>query len=138
MTHIRAKLTVAAVLLLAAAGYLAVAGIQSGFVYYLDVDDYVQQQRYHDQRVRLRGTVGENDVQVNPGLLKARFELVGQAQQLAVNYQGAIPHSFEPGSEVVIEGSLSDGGVFEADVMMTKCASKYQAEEHAKTLEAER
>jgi cytochrome c-type biogenesis protein CcmE len=33
---------------------------------------------------------------------------------------------FGPGKNVVVEGRRDPAGVFQADVLMTKCASKYE------------
>ena len=134
MSHSRIKLTLAVTGILAAACYLAIAGLKEGWVYYLDVDDFVAESAQHDQRVRLCGRVAETGVEADRAGLTARFDLLGKTQRVTVDYRGVIPDRFEPGVDVVIEGRLS-GGVFEADVMITKCASKYQAEEHAKRLE---
>ena len=135
MAHIRTKLSIAGVVLACAVGYLAFAGIKKGWVYYLDVDAFVQDAAYQHERVRLHGKVAEDKFETNPGLLTARFGLLGGAERLTVSYQGAVPPTFKTGVEVVVEGKLDDAGVFRADVLMTKCASKYQAEEHAARLE---
>lgn len=136
MNHSRIKLTLAVTGILVAVGYLAAAGLKEGWVYYLEVDDFLTKSAYHDDRVRLCGRVAETGVEVDRTSLVARFDLRGKTQHIAVDYRGVVPDRFEPGADVVIEGRLGAGGVFEADVMMTKCASKYQAEEHAKRLEA--
>ena len=52
-----------------------------------------------------------------------------------MHYPGVVPDLFKAGCDVVIEGKLDSAGVFQSDSMMTKCSSKYQAEEHAKRLE---
>ena len=42
-------------------------------------------------------------------------------------YSGAVPDTFKPGVEVIVEGGLdASGGVFNATTLMTKCPSKYQ------------
>jgi cytochrome c-type biogenesis protein CcmE len=133
MQHARIKLTVAAIALVAAVAYLAVAGAKDGWVYYLDVDAYLNEPTYHEQRVRLAGRVADEGVLTN--LLGAEFELLGPQERVPVMYKGVLPDLFKPGCDVVIEGKLGEAGVFQADKMMTKCASKYQAQEHAKRLE---
>jgi cytochrome c-type biogenesis protein CcmE len=44
-----------------------------------------------------------------------------------VRYQGLTPDNFEEDREVVVEGRLGPAGVFQADTLMTRCESKYQA-----------
>ncbi len=135
MTHVRIKMLIAGLVLIASVGYLAVAGVKSGWVYYLPVDSFVQGPDYQARRVRLYGLVSAENLEVFPARLTARFDLQGDNHRLPINYQGVVPDTFKPGVEVMVEGKLDDAGVFQADVLMTKCASKYQSEEHAKRLE---
>lgn len=126
MAHIRTKLIVAGVVLATALGYLAFAGVKKGWVYYVEVDQFLAELDQHrGQRVRLTGVPAAEGFTANPGLLSARFTLEGKTQRLAVAYRGAIPDMFKPGAKVVVEGRLDDAGVFQADVLLTKCASKY-------------
>lgn len=128
MKHARTKLIVAALVLLAAVSYLAVAGIKKGWVYHMPVEAYVVDAQFHDQRVRLAGRVADENLTVNPGLMTASFTIEGQGAQLPVAYRGVIPDLFKGGCDVVVEGRQDAQGVFQADVMMTKCASKYDAD----------
>lgn len=135
MSHARTKLVLAAVAIFAAVGYLAYAGVRSGWVYYAEVDEFLAHAEYHTQRVRLCGLADEQVFDARPADLSAAFDLRGATQRIPVVYRGVVPATFEPGCEVVLEGKLDADGVFQADFMMTKCASKYQAEDHAKRLE---
>jgi cytochrome c-type biogenesis protein CcmE len=51
---------------------------------------------------------------------------MGKTRKLTVNYRGSIPDQFAVGRNVVVEGCLDKSGTFQADVLMTKCASKYE------------
>ncbi len=135
MRHATPKLIIAATVLVAAVALLGYAGVQRGWVYYMDLDAFLAETRYHDQRVRLNGLVAEVGADIQPAQLIARFDLTCDAGKLPVVYRGVVPPMFKPGSQVVVEGKLDDAGSFQADVLMTKCASKYQADEHDKTLE---
>lgn len=127
MTSIGKKLIVAGIVLAGAVGYLAYAGVKSGWVYFLQVDEFTVNTQYHGQRVRLHGKAAEEGFASNPGTLTAAFNLTGKTAKLPVAYRGAIPEMFKAGSDVVVEGKLDQAGVFKADVLMTKCASKYEA-----------
>ncbi len=135
MTHVRIKMLVAGLVLLASVSYLAVAGVKSGWVYYLHVDDFVQDDSYQGRRVRLFGLVDEQNIDSQPAMLTATFDLRGESNSITVYYEGVVPDTFKPGGEVMVEGKLDEEGVFQADTLMTKCASKYQSEEHAKRVE---
>lgn len=137
MTHIRIKLVIAAAALTASVSYLLFAGVKSGWVYFLEVDAFIAQERYHSQRVRLSGLVAEEDVTVDSANLLARFPLLGQTQRLNVEYRGVVPDTFKSGVEVILEGRLDDHGIFQANVLLTKCASKYHEEDQVKDAPAD-
>jgi len=124
MTSVHRKFLIAGGVLLAAVAYLAYAGMRKGWVYYVPVDQFVADARLHGQRVRLMGRVSGDNLQVDGGAMTAQFDLLGPARKVRVKYRGVIPDLFKAGADVVVEGRLRDG-VFEADVLMTKCASKY-------------
>jgi len=132
MNSIKLKLTVGAFVLLLAVSYLAIAGVKKGWVYFMPLDQYVADPTYQSRRVRLNGNVGEDQLQIDRAGLLAVFNLKGQSQQIRVEYHGMIPDMFRAHHEVVVEGQLGTDNVFHADMLMTKCASKYQAEGHPK------
>lgn len=130
MTSVHRKFIFAGAIMIAAVAYLAYAGMRKGWVYYVPVDQFIADNRLHGQRVRLMGTVSDANLQVNAGALTASFDLRGAAGAVRVAYRGAIPDMFKAGADVVVEGRLR-GGVFEADLLLTKCASKYD-ESHSR------
>jgi cytochrome c-type biogenesis protein CcmE len=137
MKSMRIKLAVAGVVLVGAFAYLAFAGMQKGWVYFVGVDQYLADPQYAQQRVRLHGRVASDGFDASRSGLTAKFNLAsptGGTRMLAVVYRGAIPDLFEAGRDVVIEGKRdATTGVFQADVLMTKCASKYEpGSPHAK------
>lgn len=126
MTHVKAKLTFAAAALSLCVGYLVFAGVKSGWVYYMDVDQFMAGGEYTDVAVRLCGKAADDgEVRIDSAALTAAFNLAGKTHLVPVVYRGVVPDNFEPGVEVVVEGKLGSDGVFHATVLMTKCASKY-------------
>lgn len=126
-----AKFIAGGIVLLSAVGYLAYAGMKEGWTaYHVTVDEYVKDAKYHGQRVRLVGKAAEEGLESHPGLMKAQFNLVGTTEKVPVVYKGVIPDLFKADVEVVVEGRRDASGVFQADVLMTKCASKYESKEH--------
>jgi cytochrome c-type biogenesis protein CcmE len=130
MTSIRVKLAIAGVILAAAFSYLAAAGMQKGWVYFVSVDQYLADPQYAHQRVRLHGKVSADGLTSDKAALNATFNLTAPiaegGRSLQVNYRGPIPDLFAAGRDVVVEGKRDAAGVFQADVLMTKCASKYE------------
>lgn len=50
---------------------------------------------------------------------------------MPVVYSGTVPDIFQPGIEVVVEGRLSQDGVFHASTLLTKCPSRFIAKSPA-------
>ena len=124
MTTIQKKLLVAGIALVGAVSYLAVAGMKSGWVYFMEVDQYLSDAQYRTQRVRLHGKVSNDSF--NVASIDASFVMLGKSRSIPVAYHGVIPDMFQRGREVVVEGKVDPSGTFKADVLMTKCASKYE------------
>lgn len=128
MTHARLKLSLAGVVFAGALAYLSFAGMQKGWTTYtLGVDTYLSKSEVQNQRVRLCGKVSAEKFDVRKSQLVANFVLLGDKEKLSVAYRGAVPDLFKAGGEVLVEGKRDAAGVFQADLMMTKCASKYEA-----------
>lgn len=124
MTTIQKKLLVAGIALVGGVSYLAFAGMKSGWVYFMEVDQFLVDRQSQSQRVRLHGKVGPDEF--NVAGLDARFVLLGKTRSLPVTYHGVIPDLFQRGRDVVAEGKLDSSGTFKAEIIMTKCASKYE------------
>lgn len=134
MTRIRTKLIIALLAITAAVAYLVQAGVRAGWVYSMEADVFLEKTEMHDRRVRLSGAVSWENVEANPAMLYAKFDLVNNGKSIPVMYRGAVPDMFKPGHDVVLEGRLDDQGIFQADVLLTKCASKYdEASPHSET-----
>jgi cytochrome c-type biogenesis protein CcmE len=133
MAHTRSKILLAALVLIGAMAYLTFAGMKSGWVYFVTVDQFTSDNTLANQRVRLHGKVAAEGFSASSGTLTAKFVLLGQTRKVDVVYRGAIPDMFKVGGDVVVEGRRDSANIFEADVLMTKCASKYEAgSPHAK------
>ena len=118
-------------LFLLGVGYLMYSGITENSVYFLNVSEALAVQQEKLTSVRLFGTVAERDLAPLEGSLGVRFRLEdkdNKAQSIVVQYKGAVPDTFKPGAEVIVEGAMGNGGAFNAKTLMTKCPSKYQKE----------
>ena len=125
MRSARLKLVFGVAAVGAAMVYLGITGARNGWVYYLSVDDYAARAETHGARSRVHGIVGPGAV-VDPVGFTAQFDLRGQSRVIRVEYRGAVPDLFAEGREVVVEGTTDDRGTFLADVLLTKCGSKYE------------
>ena len=125
MTRTRIKLALGGLAIASAVVYLGVAATRSSWVYYLDVDHFVLEGVPDGTRVRLHGAVAPEGFAVSAADMVARFDLAGEHSRVRVEYRGAVPSLLAPGREVVVEGAAA-GGDFRADVLLTKCGSKYE------------
>lgn len=77
--------------------------------------------------VQVNGTLADPaNTSTSEGVL--HFQLKDpEGEVLAVAYEGVKPANFEQATSVVAIGRFHDG-VFEADQLLVKCPSKYQAE----------
>ncbi len=83
--------------------------------------------QWTQHRLRLGGLVEDGSISYSGDRLNVDFIIKQDQAQLPVHYRGLTPDMFADGAEVIIEGRL-EGEVFMADNLMTKCASRYEAE----------
>jgi len=121
----------ALVLFLSGVGYLMYSGLTENSLYFLNVSEALAAPQEKLTAVRLFGTVAERDLTPLNDSLGVRFRLEdknNKNQTIVVHYKGAVPDTFKPGAEVIVEGGMEHGGAFNAKTLMTKCPSKYLKE----------
>ncbi len=127
---------VALLLFLSGAGYLVYSGLSENSVYFLNVSEALAADSSKLKAARLFGTVSADDI-INategPGVDFRLVDAENTQKTLMVRYRGAVPDTFKAGAEVIIEGGLTQDGVFAAKTLMTKCPSKYEKENRTKT-----
>jgi cytochrome c-type biogenesis protein CcmE len=115
--------------ILIAIAYFAFAGYQEGKAYYSTIEELNSMgDAAKGRRLRVAGIV-------QPGSIEragkdVSFTLTQDAEHtLAVHYSGSqpVPDTFKGGAEAVVEGECRSDGVFAADHIQAKCASKYEA-----------
>ena len=109
-------------------GYFVYEAMQSSWSYYYSVDDFAASETaMQGHSFRLAGRVKPGTVARNLETVSLQFTLAGAQAELPVRYAGIVPDNFVEDREVVVEGRLESTGVFQADTLMTRCESKYQA-----------
>ncbi len=112
---------------LAAMGLLVMSGLQSASVYYLTVSEARTQLRAgSNQIVRVNGVADLNSVKWDAKNLNLSFDIVEGGNRLPVVFHGVIPDTFYQSESVVVEGTLSPNGFFEARTLLVKCPSRYE------------
>jgi cytochrome c-type biogenesis protein CcmE len=123
---------VALVLFLGGLGYLLYSGLGENTAYFLNVSEALAMQPKDLSKARLFGTVADEGIDRPADAMGVSFMLVDKdqtAKTIRVDFKGAVPDTFKPGVEVIVEGGVNPAsGAFAANTLMTKCPSKYQKE----------
>lgn len=124
------RVLIAALVVVAAIGYLMYNGFQSASVYYLTVSELKANGSgptgLFAPAVRVSGIVQEGSIQRSETDSTIRFTVADSGGSLPVVYQGMVPDIFGPGIQVVVEGHYRNGE-FEATNLLAKCPSKFTA-----------
>ncbi|MBI1800458.1 MAG: cytochrome c maturation protein CcmE [Chloroflexi bacterium] len=124
---VQRKFLVGGFALLAAVAFLIANGLQTASVYYLTVSEArTQLSAGSDQVVRINGVADLSTVNWDAQALRLSFDLVEGSNRLPVVYHGVMPDTFRQSESVVVEGSLTRGGLFEARTLLVKCPSRYE------------
>jgi cytochrome c-type biogenesis protein CcmE len=115
----------AGIAVLGAVIYLVYANTQSNAAYYMTVSELRQCTTCATQSVRVAGVVQAGSIVRNDALIK--FTVVDGQQTMPVVYSGVVPDIFRPGIQVVVEGHYTGQGLFQAQTLLAKCPSKFQA-----------
>jgi len=113
-----------------ALSYLAYTGVKESQSYYVTIKELRDMgDGAYTKHLRVAGFV-------KPGSIKqscthAEFILLENGQQLAVSYKGSEPppDTFKDNSQALAIGDMGKDGVFRANELQTKCASKYVAQQ---------
>jgi len=107
---------------------LATSGINESKTYYKTISELSKMgNRAMTQRVRVGGDVEDGSIVRNGK--EVSFVLHQDALKLKVVYSGLdpLPDTFKGGAQALADGRLGPDGVFEANKIQAKCASKYEA-----------
>ena len=113
--------------ILGAVIYLIYANTQANAAFYLTVSELRSCTTCAAQSVRVAGVVQAGSVVNNEQSQQISFVIVDSGQSLPVIYSGIVPDIFGPGIAVVVEGHYTGTGPFQAQTLLTKCPSKFQA-----------
>jgi len=118
----------------AVVSYLIWTGVSQTMVYYLTPVELLARVEvdptFHDVGVKVSGTVVPGTYERVEGELLHTFmvrDLADESVTFPVEFRDALPDTFTEDVEVVLEGRLRADGVFEANTLLTKCGSRYEA-----------
>ena len=124
------KLLVAGGAIVLGIAYLIVTALQTSTVYYITVGELLQRGTAAGaQQVRLAGDVVPGSVEKIDAGLAIRFLVHDGSGQMPVYYKGGpVPDIFGEEVQVVVEGKVGPDGTFQAQTLLAKCPSKFEAE----------
>ncbi len=114
--------------ILGAVIYLVYANTQANAVYYLTVSELKSCSTCTAQSVRVAGVVQAGSIVRDDQKQEISFAISDSGgQSLPVVYSGVVPDIFRQGITVVVEGHYTGKGPFQAQTLLAKCPSKFQA-----------
>lgn len=127
---IRPKFLVAGLLLVGVIVSLMVYGLTTAKAYWLTVDEVQERSStLLEKRLRVNGVVVDGSEHWDAEEVTLRFKIQDEDSpngQLEIVYYEPRPDNFQRAASVIVEGELLPGGVFEADVLLLKCPSRYE------------
>ncbi len=108
--------------------WLAVGGVKDTKTYYKTIPELqAMGNAAQGQKIRVGGDVAPGSIKKSDAGVS--FTLHQGAQTLQVVYSGAdpLPDTFRDNSQALADGRFGPNGVFEANKIQAKCASKYEA-----------
>jgi cytochrome c-type biogenesis protein CcmE len=122
-----AKFAILVVAIVGTLAWLAAGGISETKTYYKEIKEVNAMSKDELQkRIRVGGDVAKNSI-VRDGK-EVRFVLTQNDLKLPVVYVGTepLPDTFRDGSQALADGRMREDGVFQANRIQAKCASKYE------------
>jgi len=120
------RFAIAAVIIVGTVTYLAISGAKAGKSYYCTIAEmHGMGDKAYSRSLRVAGNVKPGSIhRFGP---RADFILLEQGKELPVNYIGSEPppDTFKDDAQALAMGRLGRDGVFHANQLQAKCASKY-------------
>lgn len=122
------RFLIGGIIIFVAIGYLGFMGFQSSATSNYTVSELLEQgSSIYGQNVRVNGEVLPGSVEQEAQGTILRFTMIDVEgeESLPVVYRGVVPDTFKAGAEVVVEGQRNSDGIFQANILMAKCPSRY-------------
>lgn len=130
----RTRFLVLGTVIILALGYMIYAAFPDNALYFLTVSEFNQKADVQDGRlVRVTGKLVDGTFDRPERSTLSHFQLTDKdgevpSSVLSASYTGVLPDLFfNPHSEIILEGSVGEEQIFQADNILVKCPSKYQS-----------
>jgi cytochrome c-type biogenesis protein CcmE len=126
--RVRWSFVVAGVAIAGAVLYLVLANTGATAEYYMTITQLRACSSCSARTVRVAGVVVAGSIARDSSNQVVRFQISdSKATAMPVIYSGVVPDIFQSGAQVVVEGKLGSNGIFQAQTLLTKCPSRFQA-----------
>lgn len=117
-------------------GFVAFGNIGENLVYYWNPTQLVQAgDKSIGATIRLGGVVKGGTVDWRPDDEALAFVVSDGAEEVPVQCSGAPPQMFREGIGVVVEGTMTPGGIFKSSRLMVKHSNEYKAPKEGASVE---
>jgi cytochrome c-type biogenesis protein CcmE len=120
------KIIAASIIILATVAYLAFTGVRDNKSYYVTISELQGMgDKAYVRHLRVAGNVAPGSIERSG--TNASFTLLEQGKTLRVAYRGTEPppDTFKDDAQALAIGTYGRDGVFHANQLQAKCASKY-------------
>jgi len=129
MSKKQRKFLISGIVIAGALLAIVFTGFKGNQVFYVTVDElHAKAPELTGEHIRMAGNVLDGSIKKDDSNLFTRFQIEQNGKTIPVEYKGITPDMFKDGSEVIVEGTYTQSGVFKADNLMAKCASRYEAD----------
>ena len=130
MKRIKKKYLISALIMILAFGFLLYSLISDSLTYYYTTSEIIEEgESVYGKDIRISGSIVTDSIKWDPSKPELNFIITDEHAVLPVIYAKEMPHTFDEDKEVIIRGEYKSDGVFYADEIMMKCASKYEPED---------
>jgi cytochrome c-type biogenesis protein CcmE len=126
------KFAIGSLVIILTLSYLAYSGYQESKTYYQTVPElFAMKDKAYDLRLQVSGDVVPGSIKRDGKVVN--FVIGQEPQTLQVKYVGKdpLPDTLIDRATAMATGKMGRDGVFVADTMLAKCASKYEKEKAA-------
>lgn len=124
------KLGTAVGVLALAVAFLIFNAMGGSAAYYMTVDElHAKGSSIQGEQVKVGGDVVDGSIIRGDIGEEIRFEISNGGASIPVVYDGDVPDIFADNAEVIATGTMRSDGVLEAHDLLTKCPSRFEAEE---------
>ena len=124
------KLIFAVVILAVAVGFLIYNAMDGSAAFYMTVSELdADGAKVEGEKVRVGGDVVDGSIVRGDIGEEIRFDVTDGESQISMVYNGDVPDIFADHAEVIATGTMGPDGVFVAEELLTKCPSRFEADE---------